>query len=199
MNLSGSSPGGGTWEPLATIVLDACVLLNLCASGRISDVLTTVARSHILSGYVSRERLWYLAPGDQIAATLVRRAVALGPLIAARLIEVVELTPNEMPTFIALARDLGDGEAASGAIAVSRSAAVATDDRKARQMLAHGPAPVVTIGTAALLRAWEASAGIARAEIVATIDAIRVGARFEPRRDDPDVDWWHDRRRASDR
>ena len=113
MNPSDNSSRVATWESPEVILLDACVLLNLCASGRIAAVPTAVARRSIVSAYVSREALWYLVPGDSAATTVGRRDVALGPLIAAHLIEVVELMPAETDIFIALAKDLGDGEAAS--------------------------------------------------------------------------------------
>lgn len=196
MNPSDSSSAASTREPAEVLVLDACVLLNLCASGRIADVLSAAPRS-LVSSYVSREALWYLAPVDPLTGRVERREVALGPLLAARLVEVVELTPEESRTFITLARDLGDGEAASGAIAAGRSATVATDDRKARHVFARHLPPIVTISTAALLHAWEAHAAVAPADVAATIDAIRVRARFEPRKNDPDADWWRDRKRSA--
>jgi predicted nucleic acid-binding protein len=194
MSSSSSSSDGGPPLP-NTIVLDACVLLNLFAAGRVEEILRSLSSRCLVSGYARREALWYLVLVDQAGGTMERREIELEPLIAAGLVEILDLTQEEQDTFVELAQELGDGEAASGALAIGRSAAVATDDAKARKVFARRIPPLSVVGTVALLRSWEARAAVSRTDIAATLQAIRLGARYYPRGDDDDAAWWRARTR----
>ena len=174
----------------ALVVLDACVLLNLHATGRIADILAALSRSVLVSSYVASETLWHCGSGTNCDGTVGREVVALEPLIRSGLISVVDLTSGEEEQFLAFAQHLGDGEAASGAIADGRKGAVATDDRKARRIFAqHAPA-VITVGTSTLLREWEHKAKLPLADMAAALRAIRTGARFQPSATDDGFGWW---------
>lgn len=180
------------------IVLDACVLLNLFATGRVEDILGSLSSRCLVSSYARREALWYLVPGDR-PENMERRDIELEPVAAAGLIEIVELTIDEQNTFIELARELGDGEAASGAIAASRSAAVATDDAKAHQVFARRTPAIPVATTAALLRSWEERSAVSRTDVAGTLEAIRLGARYLPKGRGDDAVWWQDRLREISR
>jgi predicted nucleic acid-binding protein len=98
------------------------------------------------------------------------------------------MVDDELPRFVAFARELGDGEAATLAVAESRGMAVATDDRKARRVVTTlNPQPAVT-STAAIVRAWALHR--CDEEIRACIRLIERRASFVPSRTDPDHDWW---------
>ena len=176
-----------------SIVLDACVLLNLFATGRVDDILGSLPSRCLVSPYVRRETLWYLAPSSEGSDKMERCDISLQPVVAAGLLEVVDLTPEEQSAFVELARYLGDGEAASGAIASGRSAAVATDDARARQVFEHRTPPLAVVGTSTLLRFWEVRSGTSRADVAATLRAIQLGARYYPRGDGEDAVWWQER------
>jgi hypothetical protein len=198
MSPSSSSPvEGDEGIPQAT-VLDACVLLNLHATGRVEEILRSLPSRHIVSTYAAGESLWYLER-EPSTGVLERRDVALGPLIGAGLLEVVDLTSEEQVAFVAFAQQLGDGEAASGALAIGRSAAVATDDRRAREVFGSWIPPIRVIGTTTLLRSWELRAGIDPGEVASTLRAVRFGARFQPSDDDDEVAWWRERMREVSR
>ena len=114
------------------------------------------------------------------------------------IIEVVDLSIEEQEIFLRYAHQLGDGEAASGAIAIGRSGAVATDDRKARAVLAqHNPA-IDLVGTVALLQGWEVSTGLSKKEVGEAIRAIRARARYEPGTSDYGAEWWRERVAAAE-
>lgn len=192
MTLSASSPADGEAAIPNTLVLDACVLLNLYASGCAEAILASLPTRNVVSVYAARETLWYLQRGDPPE----RRDISLKPLIALGLIEVENLTAQEQSDFVRLAHQLGDGEAASGALAITRSAAVATDDRKARQVFAQQSPRIRVVGTSTLLRSWETRAAVSRAEVRAAVRAIDFGARFRPAENDSHVAWWRDRLRG---
>lgn len=182
-----------TPELPALIVLDACVLLNLHATSRIAEILPALSSRVLVSSFVSAEALWHETAAKGSGEVTGRQTVTLDLLVQSGVIEIVELTAQEQKIFLVLAQHLGDGEAASGAIAVERFGAVATDDRKARRVLGQHSPPIHTIGTANLLQAWELRAQIPAGEMELALRAIRIGARFEPGPNDDGSAWWRQR------
>lgn len=176
------------------LVVDACVLLNLHASGQVEEILASLPCRCLVSPYASREALWYLGLTED-NASLTRRGITLEPLITGGLLEIVNLTSEEQTTFVELAEHLDDGEAASGALAISRSASVATDDLKALRVFARLTPPLRTLGTPTLLRFWAETSGIDRSEVAVALQAIRTGARFLPADSDRDAAWWKEQLR----
>ena len=72
------------------------------------------------------------------------------------LIRVMRLeSEEEERTFVDLAALMDDGEAVTGAIALHRGYAVATDDRKARRILAERPRSITLVSTLDLLKLWD--------------------------------------------
>jgi len=193
MNPSNSLPNDNSRALPQTVVLDACVLLNLFASGRVEEILQAVPSRYLVSRYVCREALWYLVPSGETSTRTEKRQIVLDPLVAAGLLEIVDLSAQEQNAFVELAQQLGDGEAASGALALCRSAAVATDDSRARHVFERQEKPLRVIGTATILRSWESRLAVDSTAVLAALQSIRLGARFRPRDDDPDSAWWQDR------
>jgi hypothetical protein len=167
------------------VVLDACVLLNLVASGRpLQEFASAADLSFMVVGQAEREVVWLdpLDPEDP------REQIDLEPLVATGRLQRLVLADDELMRFVALARELDDGEAATIAVAESRGLAVATDDRKARRILsALDPQPVVT-STAAIVRAWAGSRS--DAEVRGCLTSIERRASFLPPRSDPAREWW---------
>ena len=181
-------------SPLPDVaVLDACVLLNLFASRRVEEILASLPFRCLVASQVRREALWYLGASDKDDDRLQRHEIVLDPLIAAGRIQVAELTVDEEGLLVELAQNLGDGEAASGALAIGRAAFVATDDVKAVRVFRQLEPPLRTAGTPTLLRWWEERSGASASAITSTLQAIRRGARFSPRADAADASWWRDR------
>lgn len=193
MNPLTSSSGEGELSLPDIIVFDSCVLLNLHASGHVEEILASLSCQGLASPYARSEVLWYLAPPDEENESPMRRDITLEPLVEAHLLSIVELTSEEQASFVQLAQQLGDGEAASGALAISRSASVATDDLKARRVFAQLRPPLGTISTATLLRTWEQRSRPDRSAIATALQSIRRGARFSPRAGDDDAVWWEAR------
>jgi predicted nucleic acid-binding protein len=167
------------------IALDACVLLNLVASGRpLQEFAATAGVTFMVVVQAEREVVW-LDPKDPKDA---REEIDVDLLVAGGDLQRLVMADDELVRFVALARELDDGEAATLAVAESRRLAVATDDRKARRILTTlNPQPAVTT-TAAIVRAW--AAGRTEEEIRACIRLIERRASFVPPRSDPDSDWW---------
>ena len=114
------------------LVLDTSICINLLATRRIWDVLACIGGQCAIPEQVLRE----------VQRDPVSRApfsIESHPLIGRLELEVVKLSGSAVANFFILVggdsiSNLGDGEAASIAVAVARGCAVALDERKARRI-----------------------------------------------------------------
>jgi hypothetical protein len=168
-----------------SIALDACVLINLMASGRpLAEFAGAADLSLAVVVQAEREVVW-LDPDDPADP---RQQIDLEPHITAGALQRLDMVDHELARFVALARELDDGEAATLTVAESRGLAVATDDRKARRILATLEPPPAVMSTAAIVRAW--AAGSDDTEVAQCLRRIARRASFVPPRNDPDYEWW---------
>jgi predicted nucleic acid-binding protein len=168
------------------LIQDACVLLNVLASGRFADIAGGCGFRFAVVSEVSREALYV-----RHALTGERERIDLQLFVARGVLEVLTIKGEaEQLRFIELAVDLEDGEAASIAIAEARSFALATDDKKARGLLQRKSVKVDLWSTFELLRRWQAKAGISDAELGSVLLNIANCATFRPRRGQSEFEWW---------
>ena len=170
--------------------LDACVLINLCATGRISELAATLAIRFVVAREVSGETLGLRSEDDGAERT----PIELGVLVRAGVLEVVDLAGEEVATFVRVAERLDDGEAATLALAVHRGLALLTDDRAALRLIASEYAGLEVLSTARILRRYCEQARLPAGEIAACLVAVEERASFFPTRLDPDGDWWRTQR-----
>jgi predicted nucleic acid-binding protein len=167
---------------LPPLVLDACVLINLWASRRMEQILAAAGQRPVLARQAADEALWIQ---DEVGH---REAIPVDRLAADGVIEVWSPIDDELSVLIQLSVSLGDGEAASLAVAQGRRVAVATDDRPARAA-ARRLRPIVNLtSTSELLRGW--STERPRATVATVLQRIEVGASFVPPQRDPNAGWW---------
>ncbi|MGD9892623.1 MAG: hypothetical protein AB7R89_21955 [Dehalococcoidia bacterium] len=173
-----------------TALLDACSLINLCASGQVLRILGEMPMDFGVAEGVTREALFVLPhvggnePGPPEPIDLP--SLVVRGLIAMHSIDTAE----EATTYVAFAAELDDGEAMTCAIAFHRTFTVVTDDRKAIRVL-HWLAPQVTVvSTLDIVRLWSARAGVDSTELRRMLTDIRDRARFVPRLDNPNRPWW---------
>lgn len=174
------------------LFLDACVALNLLASGiDLGEVAAASSVRFHMTTVVASEMLW-LDPLDPPGA---REHFDAGAL-AARGIVLVGLRDEELETFVELARTIDDGEASTIAVAINRKVRIATDDRKALRLAASQSPVVQAIGTTDLLRRWAESTGADRAQLNRIVRFVQVRASFVPPRGDPHLVWWTEATKA---
>lgn len=174
----------------AYVLLDACCVLNLYATGCMAEILVAVGARFGVASAVEREALWVFAGGEGDDGA-ERAPVDLQPLIQAGLLEVLELdSDEELNTFVSFATLVDDGEAATIALALHRGAVVATDDRKTLRELRKSHVPFEPWTTAGLLHAWAVATDAAPARVDEVLQAVRRRARFEPNRVDELSGWW---------
>ncbi len=178
------------------IILDACSLINLFASGRAREILAALPARFIVASYVSEREALYTQI-DPAAGT--REQIDLAPLVAEGLIQVVDLlTDDEVNTFVDLTMAgttmkarLEDGEAATCALARHRGYTIATDERKVLNRVRQTMPSQRARTTSELVKWWHEIAQISGDEARQVIRNIETRARFTPNRQDPFFEWWN--------
>lgn len=181
---------------MTEIVVDACCLINLLAAG---DILPAQSGQKIagagfpaplhVPSIVANEALYILQPDMDDPTKLVRTTIDLSASRGYGLLFDCALEGEEEANlFVQLAARLDDGEAASLAIAKNRSWKLATDDRVATTLAAR--LDVGVLKTAQLVRLWADHSSADAPAIYQIINNIQRYAKFVPRKDSAEVDWW---------
>ena len=167
-------------------ILDACVLINLLATGRLEDVAKALGTPFLICDVVRAETLFLRNPNDPETP---KDPIDLSPFLRDGILEeTTTRSEDEEAAFVAFATQLDDGEAMTLAIALSRDLTLATDERKARKVFldAGGHADRL-ISTPQILQQWSQAASI---EITPFLTLIETRARYRPRHTDPLYKWW---------
>ena len=170
------------------ILLDACVAINLAATGSLDHIANTLQVTFAIAAQAAAE-VGYLR--DISGGQAVLTPINLRQFEHDEIIEILELTPAELGLYIELAALVDDGEAATISIAIHRHLDMATDDRRARRLCQerHLAEPLRTVS---LLRAYADAAHLAGDQIQQIVASIRDRASFQPSRSDPELKWWND-------
>ena len=173
----------------STVILDACVLINLLASGEFDDITDSANREFALCSKV-REESMFLRPDD--AGTLVLEPIALDEHVDSGRLGILFIEGEEEETlYVNYAANLDDGEAMSLALAESRGFILATDDRKARRLFVYTiGAPHRLLSTSELLRDWADSHTVSPERLKSALHRIMNRARYTPNRNDSNYLWW---------
>jgi hypothetical protein len=175
-------------SPATTLLLDACVALNLAATGRPTDILATLRPRFAMARQAAEEALYIETVTAGIAT---QELVDLHQWVAEGVLQIFDLAPAGTRQFVSLATEIDDGEAATLAIAQIRGLEVATDDRKARRVAEHLKLPE-PIRTSRLLHDYCSATNLPRREIAKILQATEQRARFRPPTNDPLHPWWTD-------
>jgi predicted nucleic acid-binding protein len=169
------------------LVLDACCVINLAASERMREILFALPHRSAVAAYVAEKEA--LGAFGAERGEEESEAIDLSPLIAEEVVALLRIeTPEEMATKVRFAMEIDDGEAETAALALHRGGRVATDDRKARQLLQREG--IALLGTPEIIRSWSVATGAAPSEIAEVLRAIETRGRFFPSAEVPDGDWW---------
>ncbi|MHB1526646.1 MAG: hypothetical protein ACYCZN_10255 [Candidatus Dormibacteria bacterium] len=172
---------------MADVVLDACVLINLVASAvDLSEYADAWSCHFLLASPAADEVLW-IEP-EEVGRE--REEVVIEVLAAGGVLEVIELTDEELDHYVTLSRSIGDGEAASLAVAHRRRLVVATDDRRALRLAVALTPQVDILHTAELVRVWAKMSPNNAARLGPALRLIERRANYAPRRGDPLFEWW---------
>jgi predicted nucleic acid-binding protein len=181
---------------MSSLALDACCLLNLVAAGQIlHESSTKLGFSIFVPKVVAKESIYILQPDDDQSGQLVRKEVDMDDYVERKLVSYCDVEGSyETELYVQFAVDIDDGEAACLAIAKSRSWVMATDDRVARRIATEHSVPV--LGTPEIVRTWAESNSVSDSEIALAIGNIQRFAKYAPRANVLDADWWYQKQLA---
>jgi predicted nucleic acid-binding protein len=168
------------------LLLDACVLINLEATSQFDEIARGLRADFFVVRQASREVGSLRADVNGLVRAV---PIDLARHVAAGTLTMVDLTPAELALYVDLASELGDGEAASIAVALNRDLAVATDDHKARRICVERGLPE-PIRTTDILREYCDRSPLAADAVREVLHRIRDLASFVPARSDPNQKWW---------
>lgn len=181
---------------MSSLALDACCLLNLVAAGKmLHENSTKLGFSIFVPKVVAKEAIYILQPDDDQTDQLVRKEVDMNNYVERKLVSYCDVEGSyEAELYVQFAVQLDDGEAACLAIAKSRSWVMASDDRVARRIATEHSVPV--LGTPEIVRTWAESNSVSDSEIAIVIGNIQRFAKYAPRANVPDADWWYQKQVA---
>jgi len=177
--------------PQPTVILDACVLLNLLASNEAENIIRAVTQEYLICEVVAQEAMHLRADSlDDDAFEIIQ----VDNLVTTGMLKICTLENQlEESLYINYAGLVGDGEAMSIAIAEVRGYKIATDDRKARRLALEAFADVRRLlFTSDLVRQWADEESIANERLKTALLDIRKRASFFPPKRDPNFHWWMD-------
>lgn len=178
---------GGRDSP---VVLDACCLINLAATGKLEGVIRELPWPAVVTTVVLAEALHVYGPMPaEPGVPRSREPLDVRGLVVRGVVTEMSLqTDAEYAAFVRYAADVDDGEAAGLALAKLHGLTLATDDRKARRIAAAGG--IRLLGTPELVRAWAEAVGLKADAIGPILERVRDRARFVPAQNLPESDWW---------
>jgi predicted nucleic acid-binding protein len=171
------------------VVLDACCVLNFCASGHLIEIVQSIPVQVVVTEVVrERELLNFqrLTDEDSENVNQFESAIEKG------LLSVVDFnSENEEETFVNYVFELSDdGESATCAIAVHREWAIATDDKKATSFFQREAPHLQILSTLAIVKNWSETGNLASATLRSALTGIRTRGRYMPHRNHPLLHWW---------
>lgn len=172
------------------LLLDACGCINLAAAFPLNSLSANLGRPVLIVEQAAAESLFL---HQQVDGERVRVEIDVGA--------IPTLRPDgdlELELYVRLARRLGDGEAASLAVAHHRGLELVTDDRTARKVAASEASNARIRSTAEVLRSLTTSMELPDDEVAQAIRRVESHASFRPPHDDPDLSWWLSARRPSE-
>ncbi len=173
------------------IILDACCVINLYATGYIEEILSSLPPEVAVAAYVHEEETLSIFAGPEEDVEQSKEQIDLQPLIERGLITVVSVeSEDEEIAFVNLSVELDDGEAATGAIAINRNWAIATDDGKAIRILTRDARYIQLVSTLVLIRYWADTTAPPFHIVQELLKRVRLRARYRPGRGHLLYDWW---------
>jgi hypothetical protein len=170
------------------LLLDACCVLNFCASGQLLAILKSIPVQVAVTQVVREQELktlQRLESEENDAATQFEAAIAQSLLI------IVDFeSEEEAESFVNYAAILDDGESATGAIAVHREWAMATDDKRAISFFRKETPQIQILSTLEIVKHWSEEAGVDSQTLRDVLNLIRVKARYMAPKSDPLRSWW---------
>lgn len=171
------------------VLLDACCVLNFCASGKLLDILKSISAEVVVTTVVQERELKTL---QRLQDQENEGAIQFETAIAQGLLTVVDFeSEEELESFVNYAAILkDDGESATCAIAIHRGWAIATDDKRAIAFFQQSAPYLQVFSTLDIIKYWSEETGVNSSVLRNVLNAIRVKGRYFPDKNHPLLSWW---------
>ncbi len=175
---------------MPAVILDACGILNLYASGQFVPILTALRKEWYLPAAVEKESQQYRQPDPDEPEKLIVVPIDLLPAISAGILTRCDREcDEETELYVQLASRIGDdGESMGLAIAKRRGWSVLTDDKKARRIATE--LGVTVLATSEVLKQWSEIVKPSAKELSTILESIERFANYTPGRGAVNFDWW---------
>ena len=177
--------------PIESILLDACCLINLVATGCFSEALNNDDWRYAWSAIIADKEALYIQQEsktlDGVLEYVKIDSRAMAAKSGGQIIEVGEV--SEFDLYVRLAVSLDDGEAHGLAVAKKLDYCFGTDDRKAIRIASLPEIEVRVITTPEIVKHW-LEARLITEEPRVLLSKIERYGRFRPRPDHVLADWW---------
>ena len=161
------------------LLIDTCCMINLCASGELLNILQVIKAQSIIVQTVK----------DELKE--VENIEQFKTAIEQNLLQIVDFESDaEETSFVNYAAILDDGEAATGAIAINRNWAIATDDKKALKFFSQESPSLQIVSTPDIIKYWSEKANIEQLKLSNVIQKIRVEGGYQIAKNHPLKSWW---------
>ncbi|MCT7952894.1 hypothetical protein NG798_24140 [Ancylothrix sp. C2] len=161
------------------LLIDSCCMLNLCSSGQLLNILQVIPAQVAIVQEVKQE------------LQKIENAIDFETAITEGLLLTVDFESEaEEEAFVNYAAYLDDGEAATGAIAINRGWAMATDEKKATKFFTQESSSLKIISTLDIIKYWSEVANIEQLTLNYVLNQIRVKGHYIPHRNHPLRSWW---------
>lgn len=178
---------------MPAVILDACGILNLYASGRFLSILSAFQNDWYIPAAVERESQRYRQPDPADPEKLIILPIDLNPAVDGGVLNRCDCEGDEEAAlYVELAARIGDdGESMGLAIAKCRGWSVLTDDKKARR-IAKEELDVPVLATPEVMEQWASTINPSVNELSEVLEAIERFANYRPGRGAINYDWWMD-------
>jgi len=167
------------------IILDACCIINLFASGQMKAILEAIPKNLAVAAYVKEHEAKVIYEDNKPVQ------IDLHPFITARLLRLVDIESDvEANLYVNFSQVLDDGEAITGAIALNRNWAVATDDAKSMKFFQRSTSRIALVSTLDLVKYWADTKKPSKSTVQETLLQLRLRGTYEPHRTHPLKGWW---------
>lgn len=171
------------------VVLDACCVLNFCASGHLIEIIQSIPAQVVVTEVVREKELLTL---QRLADENNKDMSQFEESMKKGLLAITDFnSESEEETFVNYVFEMGDdGESATCAIAIHREWAIATDDKKAVSFFQREAPHLQILSTLAIIKNWSEIENISAATLRSALTAIRTRGRYMPHRYHPLLGWW---------
>ena len=179
--------------PHGGIILDACCVINLYASGYMKSVLESIPKQVAVTSYVCNVEAHRIYSGPVEDITKKTELINLQSFIDEQLLQVVfpesEAEENTIVNFSSVAT-LDSGEAITAAIAVHRQLSLGTDDKAAISFFKRNIPQLHVISTLDILKHWADTTDPQLGVISIMLENIQNRARYKPHYNHHLYAWW---------